>query len=263
LREAAALVYVRDLEAPEPDEDDVHHLSAVLRLRPGELVIASDGAGGWRPCRVAGVVGPGSGVGSGSGVGVGVGPGSRASRGRRSPVPVLEPSGDVRRSPRAVPEITVGFSLAKGDRTEWAAMKLSELGVDRIVPLVCERTVARAPRAGRLERVAREAAMQARRVWLPEVLPPLVFAEAVALLGGSAPSPAGVAIAEPGGSPPSLASPVVLVGPEGGWSPGELAVGLPRVHLGPTILRIETAAVVAGALLAGLRSGVVGGGGCG
>ena len=72
MREAAALVYVRDLEAPEPDEDDVHHLSAVLRLRPGELVIASDGAGGWRPCRIPGVVGPGSGVGSGSGVGVGV-----------------------------------------------------------------------------------------------------------------------------------------------------------------------------------------------
>jgi 16S rRNA (uracil1498-N3)-methyltransferase len=50
----------------------------------------------------------------------------------------------------------------------------------------------------------------------------------------------------------------VLVGPEGGWDDAELAAGLPRVGLGPHVLRAETAAVVAGALLCALRAGTVG-----
>ncbi|MGD0082499.1 MAG: 16S rRNA (uracil(1498)-N(3))-methyltransferase [Acidimicrobiales bacterium] len=270
LRAAAALVYVSDLEAPAPDPDDVHHLSAVLRLRQGELVIASDGVGGWRGCRVR-APGPGA-AGSTGPAGGGTGGGSDARDGRsrhgrhRSPAIVLEPDTEVTQVPRVGPEITVGASLAKGDRTEWAVTKLSELGVDRIMPLICERTAAGAPRAGRLQRIAREASMQARRLWLPEIYDPVTFAEALAILQISAaaagsPRPASfpgcIAIAEPGGAPPSLATPVVLVGPEGGWSPAELALGLPQVCLGPTILRIETAAVVAGTLLTALRSGTV------
>ena len=56
---------------------------------------------------------------------------------------------------------------------------------------------------------------------------------------------------------PSLARPVVLVGPEGGWSDDELAAGLPTVGLGPNVLRTETAAVAAGTLLVALRSGLL------
>ena len=106
--------------------------------------------------------------------------------------------------------------------------------------------------------------MQARRVWLPVVDEPLPFDEALQALGGSAgrqqnllQMTGGIALAEPGGAALSLVTPILLVGPEGGWSPEELAVGLPTVHLGNTILRVETAAVVAGTLLTGLRSGVV------
>ena len=61
-------------------------------------------------------------------------------------------------------------------------------------------------------------------------------------------------MAEPGGAPISLATPVVLVGPEGGWSERELALVANKVSLGDGILRVETAAVAAGALLTALRS---------
>lgn len=68
---------------------------------------------------------------------------------------------------------------------------------------------------------------------------------------------AGAALAEPGGAPPSLDRPVVLVGPEGGWAEEELALDLPRVSLGPLVLRAETAAVAAGVLLTSLRHKLV------
>jgi len=101
----------------------------------------------------------------------------------------------------------------------------------------------------RLRRVAREAAMQSRRAWLPVVEQPSAF-PAVAARPGAA-------LAVAGGDPPSLGQPVVLVGPEGGWDPDEVAAGLPTLGLGPNVLRTETAAVAAGALLVALRCGLL------
>jgi 16S rRNA (uracil1498-N3)-methyltransferase len=261
LREAAALAYVDSLEAPLLRSDDAYHFAIVLRLQPGEIVVAGDGAGRYRGCRVTSDHGP---VLRGGTAG-------HAGRRDRSTVITLVPDTEVMTGRRPEPAITVGFSLVKPDRIDWAVAKLAELGVDRIVPLVCDRTVARsdgaaamAKRAGRLRRIAREASMVARRLWLPEVTDPVPLAEALAVLRAPAavgvtdrPPGDGVALAEPGGAPPSLATPVVLIGPEGGWSPEELAGGLPTVRLGETILRVETAAVVAGALLTGLRSATV------
>lgn len=92
--------------------------------------------------------------------------------------------------------------------------------------------------------------MQSRRAWLPVVDEPVPFSVAATWPG--------VALAVAGGDPPSLALPVVLVGPEGGWDPSvELGAGLPTVGLGPNVLRTETAAVVAGTLLVALRSGLL------
>ena len=162
-------------------------------------------------------------------------------------------AGGIVREERPAPEVTVAFAPVKGDRPEWVVQKLTELGVDRIVPLGTARGVVRwdgerAERSlERLRRVARAAAMQSRRTWLPEVTGLVPFADAVAWEGA--------ALAEPGGDPPTLASPVVLVGPEGGWAQDELAAEVPRVGLGPTILRAETAALAAGVLLCALRSG--------
>jgi RsmE family RNA methyltransferase len=91
--------------------------------------------------------------------------------------------------------------------------------------------------------------MQSRRPWLPEVNGPT---EASVL--AAAP---GAALCEPGGGPPSLERPVLLVGPEGGWSQRELGPTMGIVGLGPQILRVETAALSAAALLVALRSGLV------
>ena len=224
---AAAHVFVADLDAPELDEGDRHHLGRVLRLRPGEAVTVSDGAGRWRPCRL------------------------RAGLG-------LEPDGPVTEEPRAAPAVTVAFALTKGERPEWVVQKLTEVGVDRIVPVAAARSVVRweggkaTAQVARLRQVARAAAMQARRAWLPEVGELAGFAEAVERL-----APEGVALVHAGGSPPSLDRPAVLVGPEGGWAPAELERSLPMVSLGPTVLRAETAAVAAGLLLCAIRGGLV------
>ena len=169
--------------------------------------------------------------------------------------PALEPVGEVQRVPRPQPRVTVAFAVVKGERPEWAVQKLTEIGVDRIVPLQTSRSVVRwppgetSPQLARLRRVAREAAVQSRRVWLPVV-------EGVAPFDAVA-AEAGAALAHPGGSAPSLDRPTLLVGPEGGWDEGELASGPSLVGLGPTVLRAETAAVVAGTLLCALRAGTV------
>jgi len=232
---AAAMVFVPDLAAPVLNAEGAHHLLDVLRLRPGELVVVSDGQGAWVPCRVA----PGT---------------ARAGARHRDPASVLVPDGPVTVTPEVGPRLTVAFAPVKGDRPEWVVQKLTELGIDRIVPIMTRRSVVHwdGERAGRsvdrLARVAREASAQCRRTRLPEIGPVASLA-ALAGLTGVPPS-----LAHPGGSAPSLDRPVVAIGPEGGWDPGELAGDPPTVGLGPTVLRAETAAIAAGTLLCGLRS---------
>ncbi len=228
LRRAAAFVFVTDLDAPEPDDADAHHLADVLRLRAGEVVAVGDGRGRWRLCKL-------------------VRPGTRRAVGLEiAGVPVVTPPvGD---------PVTVGFALLKGDRPDWTVQKLTECGVDRIIPLLSERTVvrldadARRRRGARLRRVAREAAAQSRRAHLPEVSDPLPLVDALDGLPAET-----TALAEPGAAPLSTAVRALLVGPEGGWSPGELAAAPALVGFGPLVLRGETAAVVAGVLLATAR----------
>jgi 16S rRNA (uracil1498-N3)-methyltransferase len=219
-----AHAFVADPEAPELDEADRHHLLRVLRVRPGEEVTVSDGAGRWRPCRM-GAAG------------------------------VLEPAGDVVNVPRPSPAVGVGLALTKGERPELAVQKLTELGVDRILPFVADRSVARwegeraARHVDRLRRVAREAGIQARLAFLPDVADLTDFPSVAAL--------SGAARCDRGGRPPTLERPLLLVGPEGGWSDAERDRDLPVVGLGPTNLRAETAAIAAGALLTALRAGAV------
>lgn len=223
----ASHVFVDDLSRPELSDDDRRHLARVLRLRPGEAVTAADDRGGWRRFRFDG---------SGS----------------------LEPDGEVEYRPAVEPAITVGFALTKGERPEWTVQKLTEAGVDRIIPFLSARSVVRwdrekeARQVLRLRAIARSAAMQSRRERLPAIHEVVEFSAAIVQAGPAA------ALAHPGGYPPDLEHPAVLIGPEGGFTDEELACGLPAVGLGPRTLRSETAAMAAGVLLCALRANLVG-----
>jgi 16S rRNA (uracil1498-N3)-methyltransferase len=233
---AAAQVFVDDPARPVLAAEDAHHLGRVLRLRDGEEVIVTDGRGRWARTAWRGhaKLEP---VTTGTGVGA---------------------DGSVQSEARTDPALTVAFAPVKGERPEWVVQKLTELGIDRIVPLRTDRSVVRWTGARgqasveKLRRVAREAAAQSRHVWLPEVYDTVAFAD-LSPLGG----PGEVVLAQLSGDRPTLAQRVVAVGPEGGWSTEELAAGLPTVGFGLSVLRAETAAVTAGALLASLRTGTV------
>ncbi len=168
---------------------------------------------------------------------------------------VLVPTGALVEIPAPSPSITVGFGIPKGDRAEWIIAKLTELGVDRIVPLLTDRTVVRLDaterihRGDRFRRVAKEAAAQCRRVHLPTIFDPCTL--------DSMPEPVReiAVIAEPGGGPPGEST-TILVGPEGGWSDRELALDFPKTALSDHILRAETAAVTAAVLMCAARSGI-------
>ena len=209
LRRAAAHVLVDDVAAPVLVDDQSHHLFRVLRVRDGDVVTVTDGAGQWRECRATGTD--------------------------------IEPVAEVVSLDRRPNPITIGFAIPKQDRPEWIVQKLTEIGVDRIVLLHADRSVVRwsADRAAKhlvkLHRVAGEALQQSRGVWLPEVVGPLMAGEFL---------PAAAA-AEPGGRPVTAGDRTIAVGPEGGWSHDELQQAAATVAVGSTVLRVETAAIVA------------------
>ena len=219
---ATAQVFTDDLEHAALDPSDEHHLFTVRRVRDEETVIIADGRGSWRACTVA----------------------------QRT----LVPTGDIIVDERPSPEIAVAFAPVKGDRSEWAVAKLTEVGCDRLVALRTERAVvqwnpARAEKAlTRWRRVAREASAQCRRTWLPVIEGPATIAE----LEGD-----GFALAVPGGGSLDPSVHALGVGPEGGWSEAERSRGLPEVGLSDLVLRTETAAVAAGVLLQASRRGTV------
>jgi 16S rRNA (uracil1498-N3)-methyltransferase len=214
--------FVDDLTRPHLADDDRHHLARVLRLRQGDALTVSDGVGSWRACRFGAE---------------------------------LEPVGEIVRTTAPAVALTVGFALVKGGRPELIVQKLTELGVDRIIPFVAARSVVRwddarsARQAERLDRVAREAAMQCRRCFLPDVAACTTFD----VMAGEP----GVVLAERDGRAPDLSTSVVLVGPEGGWTEDERRSVSDHVGFGAQVLRSETAALAVAAVLGALRAGIV------
>jgi 16S rRNA (uracil1498-N3)-methyltransferase len=214
LRGSAAHVFVGSIAAPQLSDEDDHHLRRVLRVRETDVVTIGDGAGRWVTGRL-----------TADGLSV-----------ESEPTVEAEP-----------PSTAVISAVPKGDRPEWIIQKLTEVGVSSIGFMDCARSVvrwdeSRAPRQmERLRRVAREAAMQSRRVWLPRLLDVVPFAEAAAARS--------CALAEPGGDVLTIDVDTLLVGPEGGFTEGELHTVARRVSLSPNVLRVETAALTAGIML--------------
>jgi 16S rRNA (uracil1498-N3)-methyltransferase len=214
--------------------DEAHHAVAVRRLTVGERVVLTDGAG----TSVTGEI---------------------ASTGKRvfsmavASVRVIE---------QAEPSFTVVQALAKGERGELAVEMLTEIGTDVIVPWAAARSIAvwRGDRAAKSlakwRSTAREAAKQSRRSWFPQVTEQATTDDVAALLSAA---DLAVVLHEDASLPmaalevPNSGSIVVVVGPEGGLTPEELATfeaaGLRAVRLGDERLRTSTAGLAAVAAL--------------
>ena len=220
------------LEGPEG-----RHAVSVRRLRAGEEVVLTDGAGTGLTGTVASVSGK-----------------------DRLEVAVTS----VRTRSRARPRITVVQALPKGDRGELAVETMTETGVDAIVPWAASRCVTQwkgergLKSLAKWRSTAREAGKQSRRLRFPEVAGLATTAQVAELLGGAA---LGVVLHEEGSFPlataelPPDGDIVLVVGPEGGVSPQELTAftdaGAAPCRLGPSVLRTSTAGTAATALLLG------------
>lgn len=200
---------------PLIDDATEHHLRRVLRLRDGETVSVTDGQGSWQ-LTTAVATDPWH----------------------------LEAVGAVEHEPRRSERVEIAAAIPKGDRLEWLVQKVTEVGADRLTLLHAQRSVVRwkpervEQQRARLQRVADEACRQSRRVWRLAIDAPVEAGEVLSAF----------LVAEPGGRPVRSGDRRIAIGPEGGWTPEELAGAGERVTLGDTVLRTETAAVVAAAL---------------
>jgi 16S rRNA (uracil1498-N3)-methyltransferase len=225
-----SLAGVRAGDTVTVDGDEAHHAVAVRRLRVGEPVVLTDGAGASLT-------------------------GSVTSTGKR--VFTVE-AGRVEVRPEPQPVVTVVQALPKGDRGELAVELLTEVGVARVVPWAAARSVAVwkgervAKGLARWRSTAREAAKQSRRTWHPTVADLGTTDDVVGLLRGAA---LAVVLHEEASEPlaglevPASGEVVVVVGPEGGLTDDEIAAfeaaGARSVRLGDEVLRTSTAGLAA------------------
>jgi 16S rRNA (uracil1498-N3)-methyltransferase len=168
----------------------------------------------------------------------------------------------------AIPDVTLALSIFKFDRMEWAIEKCTELGAARIIPVIARRSeahlaAAAEKRAERWLRIAKQAAEQSRRSAPPEIAQPMKLKDAVELKGQTrillAESEEELMLKDAMASHSPNEAVVLAVGPEGGWAEAEVDLfrraGWASASLGSTVLRAETAAIAALAVvLAGLRA---------
>ncbi|GHG00491.1 MULTISPECIES: 16S rRNA (uracil(1498)-N(3))-methyltransferase [Amycolatopsis] len=216
------------------DGEEARHAATVRRLRVGERLVLSDGAGAMARCVVEGV-----------------------QAGRDASVTLTVESSWTEEPPAL--RVLVAQALAKGDRGELAVELATEAGVDAIVPWRAARSVAKWEDGGRGDKAlarwrstARAAAKQARRAHVPDVTEPVTTGELAGLVATMS-----LAIVLESDVPerltdlvlPDAGDVLLVVGPEGGVTDEELAVlkeaGARAVRLGTTVLRTSTAAAVA------------------
>jgi 16S rRNA (uracil1498-N3)-methyltransferase len=213
--------------------EDARHLTRVLRVEPGQQFEISDQTGAW----LAEIT---------------------EARGDRVVFRVVEPVEAAELPVR----IALYTALVKFDRFEWMVEKATELGVASIHPFEAARSEkglieASHKRLERWQRIAREASQQSRRLRAPEIAPALKWQAAVA-----EPSGQRYFLDESGGPPLIRALPAerlphaeaaLMIGPEGGWTEPErqsaTAAGWRAASLGPQVLRAETAALAAAAVV--------------
>ncbi|MDH2391272.1 16S rRNA (uracil(1498)-N(3))-methyltransferase [Streptomyces sp. HNM0663] len=219
------------------DGPEGRHAVSVKRLKPGEDVVLTDGRGHGAAGRVLRTEG----------------------KDRLVVEPVEFPE-----EPEAAPRITVVQALPKGDRGELAVETMTETGVDAIVPWTAARCITQwkgdrgVKSLAKWRTAAREAGKQSRRLRFPDVADAAGTKQVAALLAAA---DFAAVLHEEGAQPlaaaelPAEGSIVLVVGPEGGVSPEELALfaeaGAKPYRLGRTVLRTSTAGTAATALLLG------------
>ena len=176
------------------------------------------------------------------------------ARGERVVFRALEPI----ESPALPAHITLIAAIVKFDRFEWMVEKATELGVERLVPMEAARTEkglfdASRKRAERWQRIARESSQQSRRTKVPEIAPAVRFAAALRETANfrywmdESAAPPLVSLLPPQRAAADRVA--ILLGPEGGWTDEErgaaIEAGWLAASLGPLILRAETAAAAA------------------
>lgn len=212
------------------------HITRVLRLRVGAALVLFDGSGGEY----------GGSIDQAHGGEVIVAVGARADAERESPLPV-----------------TLAQGVSRGERMDLVVQKATELGVSHLVPVLTERSVVRLSaqqsdrKVNHWRAIVIAACEQCGRNRLPPVAAPVTLREFLAGDAGAAPatrlllSPSGTATLED--VPRPAAGVTVLVGPEGGLTDEEeqaaVTAGFTALRLGPRVLRTETAAIAALALL--------------
>lgn len=216
------------------EEDASRRLTSVMRVRPGDPVRLFSGDGREFDAVVT-------------------------AAGSRGPVHVTVGT-VIRQGPPPDVLIEAWCAIIRPNRFDWAIEKCTEAGVDLVRPLTTAHAArgesASGTRAGRWQRIAVEAAEQSGRLYVPVIEPPLAFAAALRRPGRPP-----LVVCDATGQPLTALRPLlpahgrlaVAIGPEGGWSDAELAAargaGALLLRLGPHILRTETAAVIATALL--------------
>jgi 16S rRNA (uracil1498-N3)-methyltransferase len=216
------------------DGDEGRHAAVVRRIRPGEIVSLTDGAGTLLHTRVIDAAAHGLACETLARIAV----------------------------PAPAPLLVLVQALAKGDRGELAVAASTEVGTDRIVPWSAARSVVqwRGDRGDKALRkwwsTAYEAAKQSRRSWFPVVEPLAATADVASRLSDAS---LALVLHEESAVPiasvdiPEAGEVVLVVGPEGGLTPDEVAAfraaGAVPVRLGPTVLRTSTAGVVAAGVI--------------
>src|SRR5436190_12344649 len=215
------------------DEDTSYHIVQVLRMKPGERLQLTDGRGQLATGSIAECHK------------------KRCTIGIESAV-YTEPS---------TRKVSIAISLTKNSsRFEWFLEKATEIGVNSIIPLICERTIREKFRVDRLKGICISAMLQSQQTWLPVLHEPIAYdllfrQEEVA---GIAQKFIGHCVEGEKHHLSNLldrdkSSQIILIGPEGDFSPAEIELAMRSnfmpVSLGETRLRTEIAGVVAATLL--------------
>ncbi len=212
------------------DEDTSKHIVQVLRMQNGEQLQLTDGKGNL----FTGVI--------------------TDNNRKRCAVGILQTT-NLQPQTR---KISIAISLLKNtSRFEWFLEKATEIGVSEIIPLVCARTEKTAFKYDRMKSILVSAMLQSQQCWLPRLHEPAKFSE---LVPAALQQQKLIAHCEETGEKKQLstlqpfsASTIILIGPEGDFTPEEVQLALENnfsaVALGNTRLRTETAGVVAASLL--------------